>query len=196
MMSGTMRFLRADLRYLMRSRRRTPMRWLAAVLTNRGFHSILLYRLSHALWCRGIPILPLTLTRLSQHLFGVDIAPQAQLGPAVVIVHGFGLVIGNQVVIEGECILFHGVTLGNRGSEWLPCSREDGHPYVGKNTIFSAGCKILGPLTVGSHSIVGANAVVIEDVPEGSVVGGIPARVLSQRPPLGRISYMDDWMKD
>jgi serine O-acetyltransferase len=196
MKSTTLRYLRADLRYLMRYRPRSRWNWIEAALTNRGFHALLLYRLSHALWNRRVPILPLILTRLGQFLFAVDISPQARLGPAIVIVHGFGLVIGSKVVIEGECALFHGVTLGDRSFKWLRPERQEGHPYVGRNTMFSAGCKVLGPITIGSHSVVGANAVVIESVPEGCVAGGVPARILRQRPAEHCLSYWDYWLQD
>ena len=191
---GVWRLLRADLRYLGRKKSRNRLRVCAVALTNRGFHALVLHRLAHALTKRKIPLLPLILSRVSQTLFGVDIDPQAQLGPAIVIVHGFGIVIGNEVIIGGECVLFHGVTLGNKGTEWVPCDDKDGQPVVGKNCILSAGAKILGPISVGDHCIVGANAVVIKDVAEGQIVGGVPARILNARPPLGCISYMKDWI--
>ena len=188
------RLLRADLRYLMRNKSKSALRVWAVALTNRGFHALVLYRFAHATTKLKIPLLPLVLTRLSQTLFGVDIDPKAQLGPAMVIVHGFGIVIGNEVVIGGECVIFHGVTLGNKGTEWVPCDDKDGQPIVGTNCILGAGAKLLGLISVGDNCIVGANAVVLKDVPEGHIVGGVPARILNQRPPLGRISYMNDWI--
>lgn len=191
---GVWRLLRADLRYLLRNKSKSRLRVWAVALTNRGFHALTLYRFAHALTKRKIPLLPLILTRVSQTLFGVDIDPQAQLGPAMVIVHGFGIVVGNEVIIDGECVIFHGVTLGNKGTEWVPSDDEDGQPVVGKNCILSAGAKLLGPISVGDNCIVGANAVVVKDVPEGQIIGGVPARILNQRPPLGRISYMKDWI--
>jgi serine O-acetyltransferase len=178
---GILPALRRDVTRLARgqSSRQNKIR---LILTNRGFQAVLLYRLSRALWRRHIPLLPLILTRMAQMLFAVDISPLADLGPGIVIVHGFGLVIGSEVVIEGDCCLFHGVTLGDRGSEWVGSSRTDGHPVLERNIMVGAGAKILGPIRIGQSSVIGANAVVLKDVPPFSIVAGIPARVVGQRP--------------
>lgn len=175
--------IRADIRRLLQGKSSRAQRLLAIVF-NRGFHALVLYRISHAAWMRRIPIVPLVLTRLSQHLFAVDIAYQARLGPGIVIVHGFGLVVGAAVQIQGNCCLFHGVTLGDRGSEWVGSPEPDGHPVVEPGCIFGAGAKILGPIRVGRNSVVGANAVVLRNVPPCSVVAGIPARVIGRRPEM------------
>lgn len=98
----------------------------ATILGNRGLQALILHRLSHELWKRRVPVLPLILVRLMQFLFAVDIAPSTQLGPGIVIFHGFGLVIGTQVRIEGDCALYQGVTLGDRGSEWVSSARTMG----------------------------------------------------------------------
>lgn len=179
--AGFSRAFRRDVARLLRSAA-SPGQTLRVVLTNRGLQAVTLYRLSRLLWRRRVPLLPLVLTRLAQTLFAVDIAFQADLGPGIVIVHGFGLVIGSEVVIEGDCCLFHGVTLGDRGSEWVGSSRPDGHPVVEKNVMIGAGAKVLGPIRIGRGSIIGANAVVLHDVPPLSIVAGIPARVVGQRP--------------
>jgi len=152
------------------------------LLTNRGLQSILLYRLSHALWERHVPILPLLFTRVAQILYGIDIAYQSELGPGIVIVHGVGLVIGSQTKIEGDCCLYQGVTLGDRGSEWVGSNRPDGHPIIEAGVMFGAGAKVLGPIRVGRNSIIGANAVVTHDVPPNSIVVGVPGRVIGTRP--------------
>lgn len=178
---GLGRAFRRDVARLLRSAA-SPRQTLRVVLTNRGLQAITLYRLSHLLWRKRVPLLPLALTRLAQTLFAIDIAFQAELGPGVVIVHGFGLVIGSEVVLEGDCFLYHGVTLGDRGSEWVGSDRPDGHPVVEKNVMIGAGAKVLGPIRIGRGSIIGANAVVLRDVPPLSIVAGIPARVVGQRP--------------
>lgn len=171
---------RRDVARLLRS---APTRSQTArvVLTNRGLQAITLYRLSRLLWQKRVPLVPLILTRLAQTLFAIDIAYEADLGPGMVIVHGVGLVIGSEVVIEGDCFLYHGVTLGDRGSEWVGSSRKDGHPTLEKNVMVGAGAKVLGPIRIGRGSIIGANAVVLHDVPPLSIVAGIPARVVGQR---------------
>lgn len=175
--------LRADARFLTRTQSSRAKKW-ATALMNRGMQVLALYRVSHALWKRRVPLLPLLLTRLCQHLYAVDIAFEAELGPGIVIVHGFGLVIGNQTRIAGQCILFHGVTFGDRGSEWVGATVPDGHPVVESGCMFGAGAKVLGPLRIGTNCVVGANAVVLKDVPPNSIVAGVPGRVVGQRPPM------------
>jgi serine O-acetyltransferase len=175
--------VRADLDLLLRNENSTTRR-ISALLTNRGLHALLLYRLSHWLWKARVPLLPLILSRVAQHLFAVDIDVAAELGPGIVIYHGFGLVIGRGARIEGGCHLFHGVTLGNRGSEWVGSDEPDGQPCLEYNVVVGAGAKILGPVRVGQNSMVGANAVVLKDVPEFAIVAGVPARVVGKRRPM------------
>ena len=163
---------------------RSRAKRLAVVLSNRGFQAVLLYRISHALWKAHIPLLPLIFTRIAQHLFAVDIDYAAELGPGVVIVHGFGLVIGRGASVEGNCCLFHGVTLGNRGSEWIGSDVPDGQPVLERDVMVGAGAKILGPIRIGRNTVVGANAVVICDVPPCSIVAGVPARIIGRRPEM------------
>ncbi len=188
---GLLASLRQDAAKLKRSRNK-PGSMIGVLLTNRGMQCLLLYRLSHALWKRRVPIAPLLLTRIAQILYAVDIAYQAELGPGIVIVHGVGLVIGTQVRIEGDCCLFHGVTLGDRGSEWVGSDRPDGHPVVESGVMFGAGAKILGPVRIGHDSVIGANAVVLKNVPPYSIMAGVPARIVGTRPaarPSGTTGY-------
>jgi serine O-acetyltransferase len=159
----------------------TRGRALRVTLTNRGLQSVILYRLAHAAWKNRIPLLPMLLSRIAQHLFAVDISHKCELGPGIVIVHCFGVVIGSDVHIAGDCCIYHGVTLGDRGSEWVNSDRDDGHPRVGREVMFGAGAKVLGPITIGDNCVIGANAVVLSDVPADSVAAGIPAKVVSRR---------------
>lgn len=177
---GIRECLRSDTAKLTRSRNKTSI-ILGTLMTNRGLQSILLYRFSHALWRRRVPVLPLVFTRIAQILYGIDISYQAYLGPGIVIVHGVGLVIGSQTKIEGDCCLYQGVTLGDRGSEWVGSSRADGHPIVETGVMFGAGSKVLGPIRIGRNSIIGANAVVTHDVPPNSIVVGVPGQVIGTR---------------
>jgi len=153
------------------------------MLTNRGMSAILLYRLGHACWKKRIPVIPMFLARMAQHLFAIDISYKCRLGPGIVIVHGFGVVIGSDVRIAGDCCIYHGVTLGDRGSEWVNSDRTDGHPRIGREVMFGAGAKVLGPITIGDNCVIGANAVVLTDIPPDSVAAGIPAKVVSRRKP-------------
>lgn len=175
--------LKGDVARLMQGKSSRSQR-VSALLGNRGLQAIFFYRISHALHQRRVPLLPQILTRFVQHLFAVDIDPGADLGPGVVIVHGFGLVIGSAVRVEGDCCLFHGVTLGDRGSEWVGSDEPDGHPVVERGVIIGAGAKILGPIRIGRNTVIGANAVVLRDVPPNSIVAGIPARVVGRRPEM------------
>ena len=177
---GVLTGLRRDIAQLVRGHP-TRRKAIAVTLTNRGLQAVLLYRMAHSLWKKGVPVLPMLLSRISQHAFAVDISPKCRLGPGIVIVHGFGVVIGSDTEIEGDCCIFHGVTLGDRGSEWVNSDRPDGHPRVGRDVMFGAGAKVLGPIRIGNNCVIGANAVVLSDVPDDSVAAGIPAKIVSRR---------------
>src|SRR4051812_42735708 len=110
--------LKADCKMLTRNEP-SSLKRAVKLLSSRSMQAVILYRLGHGLWKRRIPLIPMILTRIAQHLCAVDIAYQATIGPGLVIVHGFGVVIGSAVTIEGECCIFHGVTFGDRGSEWV-----------------------------------------------------------------------------
>ena len=181
--AGLLSLLRTDAHLLTREFRGRWWRYLVA-LGNSGFQAVLCYRLAHWLWRCRVPILPAILNRVSQHLYAVDIAPSARIGPGLVLVHCFGTVIGTEVRIAGDCIIYHGVTLGNRGSEWVGSARTDGHPQIGPGCIFGAGAKVLGSIRLGRNSVVGANSVVLESMPPDSVIAGIPARVVARRPEM------------
>jgi serine O-acetyltransferase len=159
------------------------LKTLRVMLTNRGMQAILLYRIAHTCWKRGIPAVPMFLSRLAQLFCAIDISHKARLGPGIVIVHGFGVVIGSDVEIAGDCCIFHGVTLGDRGSEWVNSDRTDGHPRIGREVMFGAGAKVLGPITIGDNCVIGANAVVLIDIPSNSVAAGVPAKVVGVRKP-------------
>lgn len=173
--------LGADYRLLNRGRTGVVRRF-ASALMNRGFSAVVLYRLARS--CRRVPGAAPILCRLSQFLYSVDIDPAAELGPGIVLVHCFGIVIGGATRIEGDCVIFHGVTFGDRGSEWVGSNQQDGHPAIGKGCMFGAGAKVLGGVRVGDNCVVGANSVVLNHVPANCVVAGLPARIVSQRPAM------------
>jgi serine O-acetyltransferase len=183
MSAGLWKSLRADIRLLCRAHRGRMKRALV-VCTNRGMQAVFLYRVSHTLWKHRIPALPMLISRFVQHLYAVDIDYRAEIGPGLVLVHCFGTVIGNGVRIEGDCCIYHGVTLGNRGSEWVGSDRTDGHPAVETGCILGAGAKILGPIRVGRSTVVGANSVVLADLPPNTIAAGVPARVVGVRPAM------------
>lgn len=153
----------------------------AAILaTWPGVQAILAYRLAHRLYLRRVPVLPFLVSYLSRSVTGVEIHPGARIGDGIFIDHGSGVVIGETCQIGANVTLYQGVTLGGTGF-----ARGKRHPTVEDNVTIGSGAKLLGPLTVGENAKIGANTVVIEDVPANStVVGnpGHPVRVEGRKP--------------
>ena len=145
---------------------------LEVLLTYPGLHALVFHRIAHALDRVKAPVLPKLLMTAARLVTGVEIHPAATIGRGLFIDHGAGVVIGETAVIGDNVTLFQGVTLGGTGKE-----RGKRHPTIGNNVVVGAGAKILGNITVGHHSMVGANAVVIRDVPEDSTVVGVPGRI-------------------
>ncbi len=138
-----------------------------------GVHAIFFHRISHALWKRNLKLLARFLSNISRLVTGIDIHPGAVIGAGFFIDHGTGVVIGETAEIGENCTLYHGVTLG--GTSW---AKEKRHPTLGCNVVVGAGAKVLGPFTVGENSRIGANSVVIREVPPNSTVVGVPGRVV------------------
>ena len=143
------------------------------VLTYPGVHAIIWQRLAHALWVRGRRFPARFLSWLGRFLTNVDIHPGATIGRRFFIDHGAGVVVGETAEIGDDVTLYHGVTLG--GVSWRPGKR---HPTLENGVLVGAGAKILGPITVGARARVGANSVVIEDVPPETTVVGIPGKIV------------------
>lgn len=144
-----------------------------------GLHAIWVYRVSHWLWAHGVKLPARWLSQLARSLTGIEIHPGAILGPRFFIDHGMGIVIGETAEIGADVTLYHGVTLG--GTSWQKGKR---HPTLGNRVVVGAGAKILGPITVGDDSRIGANAVVVKPVPTNSVVVGVPGEIVKRsRPP-------------
>jgi len=141
-----------------------------------GVQAIALHRLAHALWGRGWRYLPRWISFFARWLTQVDIHPRACIGARFFIDHGAGVVIGETAEIGDDVTLYHGVTLG--GTSWRVGKR---HPTLGNRVVVGAGAKILGPIVVGDGARVAANSVVIEAVPAGATVVGIPGRVVAPR---------------
>jgi serine O-acetyltransferase len=138
-----------------------------------GVQAILAHRVAHALHESGVPVVPRMLAHTSRLLTGVEIHPAARIGNDFFIDHGSGVVIGETVEI-GRCVtVYQGVTLGGTG-----CARGKRHPTVEDNVTIGSGAKLLGPITVGHGAKVGANTVVIGDVPSNSTVVGNPGHTV------------------
>ena len=146
-----------------------------------GLHALWAHRISHALWNRGMGTPARIVSSIARSFTGVDIHPAARIGRRVFIDHATGVVIGETAQVGNDVVIFHGVTLG--GVSMTPGKR---HPTVGDHVMLGAGSKILGPITIGSGSKVGANAVVTKDMPEDSVAIGIPAKIRPTSKPRQR----------
>lgn len=145
--------------------------YLEVALAYPGVHALWMHRLSHRLWRARLRLLARLLSQFARFLTGIEIHPGAIIGRRVFIDHGMGIVIGQTTEIGDDCILFQGSTLGGRSM-----SRGKRHPTLGKRVMIGAGARVLGPITLGDDVQVGANAVVVKDVPAGCVAVGIPAQ--------------------
>jgi serine O-acetyltransferase len=134
-----------------------------------GVQALLAHRAAHALQEAGVPLLPRTIAYVSRAVTGVEIHPSAQIGREFFIDHGAGVVIGETAAIGSRVTLYQGVTLGGTGFQ-----RGKRHPTLGDNVTVGSGAKLLGPIAVGDGAKVGANTVVVEDVPPGATVVGNP----------------------
>jgi serine O-acetyltransferase len=145
-----------------------------------GVQALLAHRVAHALREAGLPLVPGAIAYLSRAVTGVEIHPAARIGSEFFIDHGSGVVIGETTEIGARVTLYQGVTLGGTGFQ-----RGKRHPTLGDNVTVGSGAKLLGPIAVGDGAKIGANTVVVEDVPPSStVVGnpGHPVKVEGRRP--------------
>ena len=144
-----------------------------------GLHAVWGHRITHWLWTRGWRLPARWLSQMVRGMTGIEIHPGATLGPGLFIDHGMGVVIGETAEIGAEVTLYHGVTLGGTS-----LNKGKRHPTIGDRVVVGAGAKILGAITVGADSRIGANAVVVKPVPANSVVVGVPGQVVvrTQRP--------------
>jgi serine O-acetyltransferase len=166
--------IRADLA-IIKERDPAARGTLEILLCYPGFHALVLHRISHRLWQSGLPLLPRLLSQLSRLLTGVEIHPGARIGRGVFIDHGMGVVIGETSVVGDQCLLYQGVTLGGTGKE-----HGRRHPTLMNNVVVGAGAKVLGAITVGANTRIGAGSVLLRDVAPDSTVVGIPGRVIHQ----------------
>lgn len=141
------------------------------LLTYPGLHAMWVHRVAHSLWKKPRARLAARLlSHLGRNMTGIEIHPGATIGRRLFIDHGMGVVIGETAEVGDDVLMFHQVTLGGRSMN--PGKR---HPTVGNNVVLGAGAKILGPVEVADGAKIGANAVVVRDVPDGASAVGIPA---------------------
>tara|TARA_X000000368_G_scaffold418814_1_gene420135 strand:+ start:1435 stop:2190 length:756 start_codon:yes stop_codon:yes gene_type:complete len=140
-----------------------------------GFQALVMHRISHKLWEYKIPLIPRVLSQFTRFFTGIEIHPGAQIGRGVFIDHGMGVVIGETSQIGNRCLLYQGVTLGGTGKD-----HGKRHPTLEENVVVGAGAKVLGAITVGTNTRIGAGSVVVRNVEADSTVVGIPGRVVHQ----------------
>jgi serine O-acetyltransferase len=145
---------------------------LEVVTTYPGLHAIWMHRLAHPLYVARVPLVPRLISMFARLITGVEIHEGARLGHGIFIDHGMGVVIGETAVIGDNVTMYQGVTLGGTGKE-----KGKRHPTIEDDVVIAAGASVLGPITIGRHSKVGAGAVVIEDVAPNCTVVGVPGRV-------------------
>src|SRR5690242_2416922 len=153
---------------------------LQVLATWPGVHALLAHRVAHTLYRARVPFLPLAIAAIARSITGIEIHPAASIGQGFFIDHGMGVVIGQTAEIGDDVTLYQGVTLGGTGF-----ATGKRHPTVQDNVTIGSGAKLLGPITVGHGSKIGAGSVVIHDVPPNStVVGnpGHPVRIEGRRP--------------
>jgi len=169
-----LRAIRADLA-IIRERDPAARGVLEILLCYPGFHALVLHRFSHRLWTLGVPLVPRLMSQVARLFTGVEIHPGARIGKGVFIDHGMGVVIGETAVIGDLCLLYQGVTLGGTGKQV-----GKRHPTLMENVVVGAGAKVLGAISVGANTRIGAGSVLVRDVGPDSTVVGIPGRVIHQ----------------
>lgn len=157
---------------------------LVVALSYAGVHAIWGHRFSHWLWTHGFKTLGRMHSQWVRFLTGIEIHPGATIGRRFFIDHGMGIVIGETTEIGDDCMIYHGVTLGGRSLE--PGKR---HPTLLNGVVVGSGAKVLGPITLGNHSSVGANAVVVKDVPDCHSAIGIPAKNRPMKPDTQTVAF-------
>lgn len=145
------------------------------VLTYSGLHAIWAHRIAHWFYRRRWYSVARIISQISRFFTGIEIHPGAKIGKRVFIDHGMGVVIGETCEIGDDVVLYQGVTLGGTGKE-----KGKRHPTIGSNVVIGSGAKVLGSFTVGEFSRIGANAVVLKEVPPFSTVVGIPGRIVQR----------------
>ncbi len=158
-------------------RRRDPARpsFFEVVFAYNGFHAVLWHRLNHFLWRHHFKTFARILANIARILTGIEIHPEARIGKRLFIDHGTGIVIGQTAMIGDDVTLYHGVTLGGVGRDGDNGRR---HPTIGDGVMIGAGAQILGGITIGHKSKIGANSVVVSNIPAHVTALGIPARVI------------------
>ena len=138
-----------------------------------SINALIVYRIAHKLYNKKCFFLARLLSQLARFFTGIEIHPGAKIGKGLFIDHGMGVVIGETAEVGDNVTIYHGVTLGGTGKD-----KGKRHPTVKDNVIIGAGAKVLGPITIGNNVKVGANSVVLKDVPDNATAVGMPAKII------------------
>jgi len=149
--------------------------FLEVILLYQGLHALIGHRIAHYFYKMRLFFFARLVSQVSRRMTGIEIHPGAKIGQGFFIDHGMGVVVGETTIIGDNVLLYQGVTLGGTGLE-----KGKRHPTIGNNVVIGTGAKVLGNITIGDNSYIGANAVVIKDVPPNSTVVGVPGRVTKQ----------------
>ncbi|PIQ87979.1 MAG: serine O-acetyltransferase [Candidatus Omnitrophica bacterium CG11_big_fil_rev_8_21_14_0_20_43_6] len=149
--------------------------FLEVILLYPGLHALIYYRIAHVFYRMKLFLLARLLSQMARFFTGIEIHPGAHIGKRFFIDHGLGVVIGETSIIGDDVLLYQGSTLGGTG-----IIQGKRHPTIGNNVVVGAGAKVLGNIEIGDNSYIGANAVVIKDVPANSTVVGVPGRITKQ----------------
>ena len=147
---------------------------IGIILTHNGMHAVWLYRLSRLFWVIHLKLIAKIIANINRFLTGVEIHPGARIGKNFMIDHGNGIVIGETSIIGNNVLIYHQVTLGGTGNE----RGTKRHPSICDNVMIAAGAKVLGDIHIGTNAKIGANAVVLKDVPANATAVGMPARLI------------------
>jgi serine O-acetyltransferase len=149
--------------------------FLEVILLYPGLHALIYYRIAHFFYQVRLFFLARLLSQIARFFTGIEIHPGAKIGKRFFIDHGLGVVIGETTIIGDDVLLYQGSTLGGTG-----IVQGKRHPTIGNNVVIGAGAKVLGNIVIGDNSYLGANAVVVKDVPPDSTVVGVPGRITKQ----------------
>lgn len=147
--------------------------FFTVLFTYPGIHAVFFHRVAHFLFHKNLKFLARVVSQFSRFITGVEIHPAAKIGKRLFIDHGMGIVIGETAQIGDDVTLFHQVTLGGTGK--ISGKR---HPTIGNHVMISTGAKILGPVIIGENSKIGANAVILGDIPPNATAVGLPAKIV------------------
>ena len=171
-MAGFLKTIKLDVQAAL-DRDPAARNWVEVVFCYAGVHAVWNHRIAHWFWRIKLKSFARWLAQISRFFTGIEIHPASKIGNGLFIDHGMGVVIGETSVIGNNVTMYHGVTLGG-----VSLKKGKRHPTIGDDVVIGAGAQILGAITVGSCSRIGANAVVVKDVPPDSVVVGVPGRIV------------------